>query len=90
MTAPAVSPPKIRPAHRRVYQLFNRYGSQTDAEALEAARADGWSISPSGLRTARAAMCPPRGAGLRDTGRKRNGSTVWGIDVSVDEPERNK
>lgn len=81
---------KIRPAHRRVYQLFTRYGSLTDQEALECAKADGWDISPSGLRTARAAIRPPRGAGLVDTGRKRNNSTVWGIDPTVDEPERHR
>jgi hypothetical protein len=60
-------------------------------EALEAAKADNWEISPSGLRSRIAEMCPPRGAGMLDTGRKRKigsgkGQTVYDVDQTVDEP----
>lgn len=88
MTAPAIERPKLRPAHRRIYQLYNRYGALTHSEALECAQADGWDISPSGLRSRVSELCPPKGAGLMDSGRKRNNQTVWMIDPSVDEPER--
>jgi hypothetical protein len=63
----------------------------TDSEALEAAKSEGWDISPSGLRSRRAELCPPRGAGIRDSGRKRKiglsaGSTVWELDTTIEEP----
>ncbi len=82
----------IRASHRRVMQLFRRYGPQTDSEAFEAAMADGWKISPSGLRSRRAELCPPRGAGIRDSGKKRKtpmgfDSFVWELDPTVEQPE---
>lgn len=94
MTAPdvaVVEPRPLRPSHRRVLQLFNRYGPMSDQEALEAAKSEGWDISPSGLRSRRAELCPPRGAGIRDTGRKRKigpsaGSTIWESDTTIEEP----
>jgi hypothetical protein len=87
----AVEPRPLRPSHRRVLQLFARYGAMTDSEALEAAKVDNWDISPSGLRSRRAELCPPRGAGIKDSGRKRKigpsaGSTVWELDPDVNEP----
>lgn len=90
-TETPVEPRPLRASHRRTLQLFNRYGAMTDAEALEAAKSEGWDISPSGLRSRRAELCPPRGAGIRDSGRKRKigpstGSTVWELDDSVEEP----
>lgn len=88
-TASEVRP--LRPSHRRVLQLFNRYGRMTDSEAYEAAKAEEWEISPSGLRSRRAELCPPRGAGIKDSGRKRKigpgaGQTVWELDSTVEEP----
>lgn len=91
-TAPTTEPRTLRASHRRVLQLFVRFGDMSDSEAYEAARADGWQISPSGLRSRRAELCPPRGAGIRDTGRRRKSplgtstSAVWGIDPNVTEP----
>jgi hypothetical protein len=89
--AVGTEPRSLRPSHRRVLQLFRTYGPQTDSEALECAKAEGWDISPSGLRSRRAELCPPRGAGIRDSGRKRKlgpstGSTIWELDPAVDEP----
>lgn len=83
--AAAASVMNIRAAHRRVAQLFTTYGAMSDEEALEAAKADGWSVSPSGLRTRRGELCPPRGAGIRDSGRTRKlatgrDATVWERD----------
>jgi hypothetical protein len=94
VTAPAipvVEPRPLRPSHRRVLQLFHRYGCMTSSEALEAAKADGWDISPSGLRSRIAEMCPPRGGGMLDTGRKRKigsgkGQTVYDVDQTIEEP----
>lgn len=92
-TAPTTEPRTLRASHRRVLQLFVRFGPMTDAEAYDAAVSDGWKISPSGLRSRRAELCPPRGKGIRDTGKKRHGTlgikaaTIWGIDAAVDEPE---
>ena len=85
MPATATKTIKLRPAHRRCHQLFKQYGDMTDAEALEAARAEQWGISPSGLRSRRSELCPPRGAGIKDTGRRRNKATVWGVDPEVTE-----
>jgi hypothetical protein len=76
----------LRPSHRRVIQLFRRFGPMTDEEALEAAISDGWAISPSGLRSRRAEVTPPRGRGIRDSGHKRETAQakkkaiVWEVD----------
>lgn len=98
MTAPAAERPKIlRPSHRRVLQLFRVLGAMTDQEAYDAAIADGWQISPSGFRSRRSEVSPPRGAGLRDSGRRRDNlfrvtgkaarrAIVWELDNTVDEP----
>lgn len=87
MTAPATERPKIlRASHRRVLQLFRTYGPMNDQEALGVANSEGWAISPSGLRSRRAEVTPPRGRGIRDAGRKRNHAIVWEIDPDVDEP----
>lgn len=94
MTGPAIlQTPSVRPAHRRAYQLFHRYGALTHSEALECAKAEGWDISPSGLRSRVSELCPPKGAGLIDSGKKGTsgkgrGETIWMLDPSVDEPER--
>jgi hypothetical protein len=79
-------PKLLRASHRRVLQLFRTYGNMTDQEALGVANSEGWHIAPSSLRSRRAEVTPPRGRGIRDTGRKRNHSTVWDIDPSVTEP----
>jgi hypothetical protein len=89
--APVVEQRPLRPSHRRVMQLFKRYGAMTHQEALEAAKVDEWDISPSGLRSRVAELCPPRGAGMLNTGHKRKigpsaGQTIWDLDPSVDEP----
>jgi len=86
---------KLRASHRRVIQLFRTYGAMTDQEALETAIADGWKVSPSGLRSRRAEVTPPRGRGIRDSGKKRQtelgfNATVWEIDPDVETPERFK
>lgn len=98
MTAPATERPKIlRASHRRVLQLFRTYGSQTDSELYEAAKAEGWQISPSGLRSRRSEISPPRGLGLRDSGQRRvtqfavtgklaRRKIIWEIDPTVSEP----
>jgi hypothetical protein len=78
----------VRPSHRRVVQLFRTYGPMTDQEALEVAISEGWAISPSGLRSRRAEVTPDRGRGIRDSGTKRNNSTVWELDPEADGPER--
>lgn len=70
----------LRASHRKVLQLFRLYGPQTDAEAFESAKAEGWDVSPSGLRSRRSELTPPRGRGIRDSGKKRNHSTVWELD----------
>lgn len=93
MPAPAIPVRRIRPSHRRVIQIFRTFGPQTDEQALQAAISDGWTISPSGLRSRRAEVTPPRGRGIRNSGKKaRTASgkiaTVWEVDPSVDEPER--
>lgn len=82
----------IRASHRRVIQLFRRFGPMTDQEALGAAISDGWRVSPSGLRSRRAEVTPPRGRGIRDSGLKRKtdmgfDSIVWELDPTVDNPE---
>lgn len=89
--AAAANVKNLRASHRRVIQLFRSYGPMTDQEALEAAIADGWKVSPSGLRSRRAEVTPPRGRGIRDSGRKRKtqfseNATVWEIDDTVAEP----
>lgn len=98
MTAPAAERPKIlRPSHRRVLQLFRVLGAMTDQEAYDAAIADGWQISPSGFRSRRSEVSPPRGAGLKDSGQRRKThfaitgraarlAIVWELDQSVTEP----
>lgn len=93
-TVPEVRP--LRPSHRRVLQLFRTFGPQTHEEALQAAISDGWPISPSGLRTLISELVPPRGRGIRDSGKKRQtwiaakrrytSATIWELDASVDEP----
>lgn len=90
MTAATSAPPKlnVRPAHRRVFQLFKTFGAQTDQEALQAAISEGWDVSPSGLRSRRAEITPPRGRGIRASGERRNNSTLWEIDPEVKVPER--
>jgi hypothetical protein len=91
-TDSAVEVRTLRASHRRVIQLFRTYGPMTDAEAYEAAKADGWQISPSGLRSRRAEVSPPRGAGIRNTGQRRksalgtSSSVVWELDPTVTEP----
>lgn len=82
----------VRASHRRVIQLFRTYGPQTDQEAYQAAIAEGWRVSPSGLRSRRAEVTPPRGRGIRDSGRKRKtdmgfDAIVWELDPTVEEPE---
>lgn len=82
----------IRASHRRVIQLFRRFGPMTDQEALGAAISDGWRVSPSGLRSRRAEVTPPRGRGIRDSGLKRKtemgfDSIVWELDPEVESPE---
>lgn len=97
MTAPVAPPKLLRASHRKVLQLFRLYGAQSDQELYEAAKAEGWDISPSGLRSRRSELSPPRGAGLKDSGKRRKtlvGNTgrfsrraiIWEIDASVDEP----
>lgn len=81
----AASVRKIRASHRRLLQLFRSYGRMTDEEAYEAAVADGWKISRSGLRTRRGELTPPRGRGMRDSGERiktESGrlAVVWEID----------
>lgn len=91
-TESAVEVRTLRASHRRVLQLFRTYGCMTHQEAYEAAKADGWQISPSGLRSRCAEVSPPRGAGLRDSGQRRKSqigvktATVWEIDPTVTEP----
>lgn len=81
----AASVKNLRASHRRVIQLFRTYGPMTDEDALRAARADGWLVSPSGLRSRRAEVTPPRGRGIRDSGRREKLASgreaiVWEID----------
>lgn len=90
--AAGLTPAKLRSSHRRVLQLFRRFGEMTDEEALQAAKDDGWVISPSGLRSRRAEVTPPRGRGIVDTGKRRKtagggNATVWAIDEKA-EPVR--
>lgn len=94
----AIAPPKLlRASHRKVLQLFRLYGSQTDQELYEAAKAEGWDISPSGLRSRRSELSPPRGGGLKDSGQRartvfgKEGrfsrrAIVWMLDPEVSEP----
>lgn len=82
----------MRPSHLYVLQLFRTYGPMTDGQAYEvhqslASEPDRLipNLSPSGLRSRRAELCPPRGEGLKDSGRKLksdNGhsQTVWEVD----------
>lgn len=97
MTATTLTPPKpLRPSHRRVLQLFRTFGPQTHEEALQAANSDGWDVSPSGLRTLVSELVPPRGRGIRDSGKVRkmwsagkrrwSTATVWELDESATEP----
>lgn len=87
MISPAlVASLPLRPSHRRVIQLFRTYGPQTDQEALQAAISEGWAISPSGLRSRRSEVTPPRGRGIRDSGKRRNNSTVWGAGPDRRQP----
>lgn len=92
MTA-SVAPPKLlRASHRRLLQLFRTYGAMSDQEALETANADGWAISPSGLRSRRAELTPPRGRGIKDSGLRKKTqigikpSVIWTLDSEVSEP----
>jgi hypothetical protein len=96
-TAPTQSAKPLRASHRRVMQLFRTFGPSTDAELYEAAKAEGWQISPSGLRSRRSEISPPRGAGLRDSGQRRvthfaisgrlsRKVIIWEIDPTVTEP----
>lgn len=92
MTATAPAPKLLRASHRRVLQLFRQYGPSTDQELYEAAKAEGWDISPSGLRSRRAELSPPRGAGVRDSQRKRKtqigvrSAVIWELDDTVADP----
>lgn len=91
--AAAASVTNLRASHRRVIQLFRTYGPMTDAEALEAAISDGWHVSPSGLRSRRSEVTPPRGRGIRDSGKKRKSefgqeAVVWELDPTAEEAER--
>lgn len=94
MNSPATERPKfLRASHRRVLQLFKSWGPQTDEEALQAAISDGWKVSPSGLRSRRSEITPPRGRGIRSSGKKRktlSGSmaTVWEADPTAEVAER--
>ncbi len=90
-TAAAASVTSLRASHIFVLQLFRGYGPMTDEQAWTAyrkIRAQGESVaprmSPSGLRSRRAELCPPRGVGIRDSGRRvQTGSgrlaVVWEI-----------
>lgn len=82
--AAAASVGNLRASHRRVLQLFRLYGSQTDEQLMDSAKAEGWKISPSGLRTRRSELTSPRGIGIIDTGRRvktesGRDAIVWGL-----------
>lgn len=71
----------------RVIELLKRYGSMTD-EALNArAKEEGDILHNTGLAPARCMLCPPRGVGVVDSGKRRvnesgREAVVWMLDGS--------
>ena len=93
----AASVKNLRASHLRVLQLFRRYGPMTDEQLYKIARSndENWLISPSGLRSRRAELTPPRGSGIRDSGREiaiesGRGAIVWVLDEGVETPAAGK
>lgn len=92
MTSTAIaSKPSLRASHRRVLQLFRTFGPMSHQEAYEVAIAEGWVIAPSALRSRINEVCPPKGAGIRDSGQRRKSqfggsAIIWELDPTVSEP----
>lgn len=89
--AAARSVKKIRASHELILHMIRQCGPMTDYELRDRAAEEGFKISWSGMSARRGELCPPRGRGLRDSGKTRatpNGraATVWEIDPNV-EPE---
>ena len=76
---------KIRPTHELIIALIKDYGSMTDYELRDHIEKAGYRISFSGVSARRSELCPPRGYGLRDSGKTRltpndRPATVWELD----------
>jgi hypothetical protein len=88
----AASVKNIRESHAFVKMLFRKHGPMTDEQAWKIYSRDYLHhvsgapvMSPSGLRSRRAELTPPRGKGIRDTGLKskttsNRNAVVWDID----------
>lgn len=62
----ATAPDKLRASHRRVLQLFRRYGNMDDKSLFSVAKAEGWEVSDSGLRSRRSELSKPNMLRLKE------------------------
>ncbi len=83
------TPGKIRKEHMLVLEILADYPEGlTDEEMLYIGINRGFTLVKSGFATRRGELCPPRGKGVRDSGKRRVISTgakaiVWELDLGV-------